>query len=133
MFENWLALLGVDNYLSETVAEHSVIPILGDMDPETVKVAKTVYHVLCLHLGGRALATVRLAELFNGIEAWRCLVREFESRASADRQAAMLAGLLAPVWHDLRCTLELEQGIQRWELWRQSGGMLLKAFTTCFV
>ena len=99
MFENWLPLLGVDNYLSEAVAEHSAIPSLGDMNPETVKVAKTVYHVLVLHLGGRALATVRLSERFNGIEAWRSLVREYESRSSAARQAAMLAGLLALVWH----------------------------------
>jgi len=126
MFENWSALLGIDHYLTECVVESSIVPDISLMDDTMKKVSKTVYSVLCLHVTGRALATVRLSQRFNGLEAWRLLVKEYESSASPDRSAAILAGLLAPAWQSLPCTLELEQSIQRWE-------MKIKDYEMCFV
>ena len=95
-FENWSALLGIDKYLADCVLEGVIIPDLSLMDDAMRKVSKTVYGVLCLHVTGRALASVRLSQRFKGLEAWRLLVKEYESSASPDRSAAILAGLLAP-------------------------------------
>ena len=66
-------------------------PELALLGPEANVVAKTLFHILCLHTRGRALATVRLAERYNGLQAWVFLVREYEPVESADRMTAMLS------------------------------------------
>ena len=68
MFENWCALLGVDTHMTEVLALPAP-PRLDALGPVAQQVAKTLFHVLCLHFKGRALATVRLAERFNGLQA----------------------------------------------------------------
>ena len=117
MFENWCALLGETEAMMVAARGQPVNgPTLATLGPDAVVASKTLYHVLCLHTRGRALATVRLSERYNGLMAWVLLTKEYEPAESADRMTAMLSGLLSPSqWQGMPCNLQLEMSIQQWE------------------
>ena len=73
-FENWAALLGIEEYMQESVVV-DVVPDLKDLGANAQRVSKTSYAALCLHVKGRGLTRIRLEERFNGFRCWKALVQ----------------------------------------------------------
>eukprot|EP00972_Heterocapsa_arctica_P079488 11714786-Heterocapsa_arctica.AAC.1 len=61
--------------------------------------ARFLYSVFVQVLSGRALNVLRLVPRYNGFEAWRQLVREYEPDSPL-RHAAMLRSLMQPKFGD---------------------------------
>ena len=93
MFENWSALLGIDMCLAEAVSEAALTPSLEDMGPESMKVAKTVYHVLCLHPRG----VVRWRQFDCPNASTACKHAGFSSRSTRAVPARIVR---RPCWQD---------------------------------
>ena len=71
-----------------------------------------LYSLLVALVSGRALGIVRQVPEGHGLEAWRCLVRDYEP-AVATRYCAVLAALLNPVWTDVGAFIEQLTGWER--------------------
>eukprot|EP00972_Heterocapsa_arctica_P048044 7085129-Heterocapsa_arctica.AAC.1 len=68
-----------------------------ELSRENVWRGRMLYSILVALVSGRALGIVRQVEEGHGLEAWQCLVREYEPPI-ATRCCAVLAALLSPTW-----------------------------------
>ena len=79
---------------------------------------RMLYGLLVVLVSGRALGIVRQVPEGHGLEAWRCLVKEYEP-AVATRYCAVLAALLTPVWTEtggfMEQLVEWERRLRQYE------------------
>eukprot|EP00974_Lingulodinium_polyedra_P025262 2442131-Lingulodinium_polyedra.AAC.1 len=88
--------MGIDHCLT-AVEDVGGSPRLADLGADASQASTTLFHVLVQSCKAKAHTVIRLAERSNGFDAWFKLRSEYEP-ASGGRHAAMLAGLLTPVW-----------------------------------
>ena len=78
-------------------AEHPREITEDELSKENGWKGRMLYSLLVVLVSGRALGIVRQVPEGHGLEAWRCLAKEYEP-AVATRYCAVLAALLTPVW-----------------------------------
>ena len=84
---------------------------------EVQTISRQLYAILVVKLEGKALGIVQLVNKGEGLEAWRQLKLEYESK-SGSRQAALLRGILNPraAWEaDTRDGRSVVESLNRWE------------------
>ena len=93
-FEAWSELVGWGRQLDAAAA--STLPIVNTtLYAEVQTISRQLYAILVVKLEGKALGIVQLVNKGEGLEAWRQLKLEYESK-SGSRQAALLRGILNP-------------------------------------
>jgi hypothetical protein len=97
-FESTMTLLQMDE-LMDAAATAPDLPKLNDMTTEQRQAARFLHALLVALTRGasKAEVLVKAARDKNGLAAWRSLIREF-APPTADRQTAVLGGLLNPQW-----------------------------------
>eukprot|EP00972_Heterocapsa_arctica_P115025 16445648-Heterocapsa_arctica.AAC.1 len=91
-------LLGLAQLMGLAEAQTTFIDYEAMTEP-TRQRARFLYSMFIQVLSGRAMSVLRLVPRYNGFEAWRQLVREYEPDSPL-RLAAMLRSLMAPKFGD---------------------------------
>ncbi|CAK0836065.1 unnamed protein product [Prorocentrum cordatum] len=114
-FEAYTALLGMEDLMTEAANRRDPLPNdqLGD---RARAVSQRLWHLLITWCDGKSLGVVKLSRK-NGLEAWRQLKIEYESR-SGNRWTAMLRFILNPQDKWAKCResgIDFFQSLTAWE------------------
>ena len=95
-FESYAHLLGWGTYVDAAIREDRPIPP-ERLDEAATRINGDIYFLLATKVKGPACSVVKLVERGNGLEAVRCLYREYRTGLAEDH-AALLAMVLTPTW-----------------------------------
>ena len=116
-FQTVAALLSLHEVM-QVAARHPRVIVSTELSEENVWKGRTLYGLLVALVAGRALGIVRQVPEGHGLEAWRCLVQEYEPEEPT-RWCSMLRSLMKPAWSEaspfMDQLLEWERAIRVYE------------------
>eukprot|EP00435_Cladocopium_sp_Y103_P020520 s28_g5.t1 len=98
---------------SESASRHTDIDFASLSQPVQEK-AVVLFNLLTQSVEGRALQVMMNVEAGNGFQAWKALCETYEPSVGG-RHTAMLIGIIAPSWENVR-DAEFLEAIETWEV-----------------